>query len=65
KIKYLVDWKGFGPEARTWEPVTSLENAPKKINEFHKKHPDKPRTVEEWEEQKRNKKAVERNKKRR
>ncbi|KAI5888352.1 uncharacterized protein SCHCODRAFT_02513342 [Schizophyllum commune H4-8] len=49
KIKYLVDWKGFGPEARTWEPVEGLMNAPKKIDEFHKKHPDKPRTVEGWE----------------
>ncbi|KAI5888428.1 uncharacterized protein SCHCODRAFT_02513229, partial [Schizophyllum commune H4-8] len=49
KVKYFVDWEGFGPEARTWEPAEGLANAKKKVDAFHATHPDKPRTVEEWD----------------
>ena len=48
KVKYYVDWEGFGPEARTWEPAEGLTNAKKKIDAFHDTHPDKPRTIAEW-----------------
>jgi len=31
---YLVHWKGYGINGRTWEPYNNLMNAPKKIDEF-------------------------------
>jgi hypothetical protein len=41
KLKYLVDWVGYGPEERTWEPVEAVENAPEAIAAFHRAHPDR------------------------
>jgi hypothetical protein len=42
ELWYLVDWKGYGPEERTWEPTKNLENAKEKIAAFHDRHRDKP-----------------------
>ena len=42
---YLIDWKGFGPEERSWEPISNVNNAPKLIRLFHALHPTTPRPV--------------------
>ena len=42
KLKYLVDWVGYGPEERTWEPVEAVENAHEAVVAFHQAHPDRP-----------------------
>jgi len=42
KLQYLVEWKGYGPEERTWEPVENLENAKEAIAAFHRRHPNRP-----------------------
>jgi hypothetical protein len=43
RFKYLVSWRGFGPEENTWEPVSNLENCMETLLEFHKKFPNYPR----------------------
>ena len=42
KLKYLVDWIGYGPEERTWESVEAVENAQEEVVAFHRAHPDRP-----------------------
>lgn len=46
KLKYLVHWKGYPIEERTWEPVENLSNSQEYIDEFHKKHPSAPRRTD-------------------
>ena len=41
KLQYLVGWKGYGPEERTWEPVENLENAKEAVATFHLRHPNR------------------------
>ena len=43
KLYYLVDWVGYPPSERPWEPSDHLLNAQDKVNEFHHRYPDKPR----------------------
>ncbi|CAM0953312.1 unnamed protein product [Alopecurus aequalis] len=39
KGEYVVQWKGYGPEEDTWEPIQNLSNCPLKIKEFvHEGH---------------------------
>jgi len=40
-LQYLVGWKGYGPEERTWEPAENLENAKEAIAAFHLRHPNR------------------------
>ena len=40
---YKVKWKGYGPHEMTWEPIENITNAKELIEDFHKKHPGKPR----------------------
>ena len=40
-VKYLVDWKGYGPEERTWEPLSSLDNSAETVLKYHKTNPTK------------------------
>ena len=41
-VKYLVSWKGYGPEENTWEPLSHLTNCSEKLNTYHSKFPSKP-----------------------
>ena len=42
KTHYLVHWKGYGIEDRTWEPISNLEHCKDLIEQFHSK--PKPKT---------------------
>lgn len=44
KVYFLVDWKGFGPEERSWEPEENLENAPEAVADFYRRYPNAPRS---------------------
>jgi hypothetical protein len=37
--EYLVSWKGFGPQANTWEPDENLRNCRETIDNFDKRFP--------------------------
>ena len=41
KLYYLVDWLGYSPSERTWEPVTNLANAQALLDDFHHQYLDK------------------------
>jgi len=41
KLEYLVDWDGWSPSDRTWEPASYLENSNILVNEFHAKYPER------------------------
>lgn len=45
QLQYLVNWKGYPKEERTWEKAAELKKVQKKINEFHKKNPSAPRPI--------------------
>ena len=42
KLKYYIDWEGYPPEDRTWEPASHLENAKEAVAQFHARHPNRP-----------------------
>jgi transposase InsO family protein len=42
RLLYLVDWEGFNPEDRTWEPVEHVSRAADAIAEFHRRYPHRP-----------------------
>jgi Chromo (CHRromatin Organisation MOdifier) domain len=41
KLWYKVDWKGYGPEERTWEPAENVENAAEAVATYHQRHPQR------------------------
>ena len=45
-VKYLIHWKGYDKNQRTWEPFSSITNSNKLLHEFHTRNPSKPRAVE-------------------
>jgi hypothetical protein len=42
KLLYLVDWVGYGPESRTWEPTEHVEHASDVIADYHHAYPLRP-----------------------
>lgn len=42
KVKYLVAWKGYGPEHNSWLPIENLDNCPSMLADFHSRYPSKP-----------------------
>uniref|UniRef100_A0A8D0E9M8 Chromo domain-containing protein n=1 Tax=Salvator merianae TaxID=96440 RepID=A0A8D0E9M8_SALMN len=41
RLQYLVDWKGYGPEERSWENAADV-HAPDLVRHFHDQYPTKP-----------------------
>ena len=41
-LEYLVHWKGYSDEDRTWEPKGNLTNASEAIKDFHRSIPSAP-----------------------
>jgi hypothetical protein len=42
KLEYFVDWVGYGPDGRTWEPADNLANSLDIINDYHTRYPNRP-----------------------
>jgi transposase InsO family protein len=45
RLEYLVHWKGYSDEDRTWEPLGHLSSAQGTIKDFHKVNPSAPRKI--------------------
>ena len=45
RLEYLVHWKGYSDEDRTWEPNGNLANASEAIKDFHCSNPSAPRSL--------------------
>ena len=45
RLEYLVHWKGYSEEDRTWEPKSNLSNALEAIKDFHRSNPNAPCTL--------------------
>lgn len=44
KLLYLVDWKGYPPSERTWEPAENLIKT-HQAEQFHIEYPNKPKCI--------------------
>jgi hypothetical protein len=42
KLQYYIDWKGYQPHERTWEPVEHLDHCPAELCTFHREFPNRP-----------------------
>ena len=41
KLEYYIDWEGYLPSERTWEPAENVENAKEAVNDFHTNCPNR------------------------
>jgi len=41
KLEYYIDWEGYLPSERSWEPVENVEHANETVNDFHTKYPNR------------------------
>ena len=46
KLWYMVDWKGYGPEERTWEPAENITNAGEAVVAYHRQYPQCPSLID-------------------
>jgi hypothetical protein len=44
KLEYFVDWVGYAPHERSWEPASYLDHAAEEIARYHERYPDRPST---------------------
>jgi hypothetical protein len=42
RLRYLVDWVGYHPDERSWEPVEHVQHAVDAVAEFHRRYPNRP-----------------------
>jgi RNase H-like domain found in reverse transcriptase/Reverse transcriptase (RNA-dependent DNA polymerase)/Integrase zinc binding domain/Chromo (CHRromatin Organisation MOdifier) domain len=42
KLEYFVDWVGYAPHERSWEPASYLDHAPEEIARYHQRYPNRP-----------------------
>jgi uncharacterized protein YicC (UPF0701 family) len=35
KLKYLVEWEGYGSDERSWESTENIQNTAEAVVEFH------------------------------
>lgn len=43
KLQYLIDWKGYSPSDRSWEPGSVIqEDVPDLTSDFHQTYPTRP-----------------------
>ncbi len=53
-VKFLVHWKGYGPEHNTWEPQRHLRNAPEVLEKYYAKVGTQPQAKKAKRARKRN-----------
>src|SRR5271169_5410224 len=41
KLEYYIDWEGYLPSERSWEPVENVEHTNEAVNNFHTKYPNR------------------------
>ena len=42
RLLYLVDWKGYSPEERTWEPAANITHSDEAVATYHSRYPNRP-----------------------
>ena len=42
RLEYLVDWVGYSPDERTWEPIANIAHAAEALEDYHRGYPNRP-----------------------
>ena len=42
-IEFLIKWKGYDNSENTWEPAKNVQDAPEKVADYYRQHPDAPK----------------------